>query len=166
MVTSEEIARIPLFSGLDEQQRLRLSRAAADISLVAGEYAADEGSDRALFAVLEGRIEPVKHSDGIARVVGVRNPGDVFGEVPITLGTVFPSASAPRSRRASCGWSRATSTRSPPTCPTSRRRSGGLPRTGCRACAGCRASRPTRRRRARSSSATAGTRSAPSCAAS
>ena len=55
-----------------------------------GEYAADEGSERALFGVLEGRIEPVKHSEGIARVVGVRNPGDIFGEVPITLGTVFP----------------------------------------------------------------------------
>jgi thioredoxin reductase (NADPH) len=90
VVTAEEIRRIPLFAALDEAQRERLSRAAADVSLVAGEYAADEGSERALFAVLEGRIEPVKHADGIARVVGVRNPGDIFGEVPITLGTVFP----------------------------------------------------------------------------
>ena len=90
MVTAEEIKRIPLFAALDDGQRERLSRAAADISLVEGEYAADEGSERALFAVLEGRIEPVKHADGIARVVGVRNPGDIFGEVPITLGTVFP----------------------------------------------------------------------------
>jgi thioredoxin reductase (NADPH) len=90
VVTNDEIARIPLFAGLDEAQRAVVSRAAADISLVAGEYAADEGSERALFAVLEGRIEPVKHAEGIARVVGVRNPGDIFGEVPITLGTVFP----------------------------------------------------------------------------
>ena len=90
MVTAEELKRIPLFAGLDDAQRERLSRAAADISLVEGEYAADEGSERALFAVLEGRIEPVKHADGIMRVVGVRNPGDIFGEVPITLGTVFP----------------------------------------------------------------------------
>ena len=28
--------------------------------------------------------------DGIERIVGERSPGDVFGEVPITLGTVFP----------------------------------------------------------------------------
>jgi thioredoxin reductase (NADPH) len=28
--------------------------------------------------------------DGIERVVGVRHPGEVFGEVPIALGTVFP----------------------------------------------------------------------------
>ena len=45
---------------------------------------------RALFAVLDGRIEPVKTVDGIDRVVGQRNPGDNFGEVPIALGTGFP----------------------------------------------------------------------------
>ena len=38
----------------------------------------------------EGRIEAVKLVDGIERVVGERQPGDLFGEVPITLGTVFP----------------------------------------------------------------------------
>ena len=40
--------------------------------------------------MLEGRIEPVKLVDGIERVVGERGPGEVFGEVPIALGTVFP----------------------------------------------------------------------------
>jgi hypothetical protein len=35
-----------------------LARAAADIGLVAGEYAAYEGSERALFGLLEGRIGP------------------------------------------------------------------------------------------------------------
>jgi thioredoxin reductase (NADPH) len=40
--------------------------------------------------VLEGRIEPIKLVDGIERVVGERHPGEIFGEVPITLGTVFP----------------------------------------------------------------------------
>ena len=90
MVTPEEIGRIGLFAGLDEAQRQQLSRAVADVSLVAGEYAADEGSERALFAVLEGRIEPVRLVDGIERVLGVRHPGEIFGEVPIQLGTVFP----------------------------------------------------------------------------
>ncbi|HEX5780423.1 MAG TPA: FAD-dependent oxidoreductase, partial [Solirubrobacteraceae bacterium] len=55
-----------------------------------GEYAAHERDERALFAVLEGRIEAVKTVDGIERVVGERLPGEVFGEVPIVLGTVFP----------------------------------------------------------------------------
>ena len=90
MVTTEEIAAIPLFAELDVTQREQLSRTAADVRLSAGEYAAHEGSERALFAVLEGRIEPVKQVDGIERVVGVRAPGDIFGEVPIVLGTVFP----------------------------------------------------------------------------
>jgi len=90
VVTPEEIGRIGLFAGLDEAQRQQLSRAVADVSLVAGEYAADEGSERALFAVLEGRIEPVRLVDGIERVLGVRHPGEIFGEVPIQLGTVFP----------------------------------------------------------------------------
>src|SRR5919199_610488 len=90
MVTTEEIARIPLFAALDPAQREQLSRAAADVRLMPGEYAADEGGERALFAVLDGHIQPVKHVDGIARVVGDRRPGDIFGEVPIALGTVFP----------------------------------------------------------------------------
>src|SRR4029077_10943086 len=68
----------------------RLSRSVADIGLVAGEYAAHEGGERALLRLLEGRIEAVKTTDGIETVVGVRQPGDIFGEVPITLGTVFP----------------------------------------------------------------------------
>jgi thioredoxin reductase (NADPH) len=90
VVTAEEIGAVQLFAGFDAADRERLARAAADISLVPGEYAAHEGDERALFAVLEGRIEPVKLSDGIERVVGVRHPGEVFGEVPIVLGTVFP----------------------------------------------------------------------------
>ena len=90
MVTPEEIAAVPLFASLDAVQRERLSRVAADVSLVAGEYAAAEGAERALFAVLEGRIEPTRLVDGIERVLGERHPGEIFGEVPIALGTVFP----------------------------------------------------------------------------
>jgi thioredoxin reductase (NADPH) len=90
MLTAEEIGQIALFAALKPESRDRLIRAAADISLVPGEYAAHEGDERALFALLEGRIEAVKLVDGIERVVGARGPGDVFGEVPITLGTVFP----------------------------------------------------------------------------
>ena len=90
MVTADEIAEVTIFASLGAAERERLSRAAADISLLPGEYAAPEGSERALFALLEGRIEAVKLVDGIERVVGERRPGDVFGEVPITLGTVFP----------------------------------------------------------------------------
>jgi len=90
MVTAEEIGEVGAFAALDTAEREQLSRVAADIGLVAGEYAANEGDERAIFAVLDGRIEAVKAVDGVARVVGERLPGDVFGEVPIVLGTVFP----------------------------------------------------------------------------
>ena len=90
MVTADEIGSIAIFAGLSEADRERLARAAADITLAPGEYAAHEGGERALFAVLDGTIEAVKLVDGIPRVVGERDVGDLFGEVPIALGTVFP----------------------------------------------------------------------------
>src|SRR4051794_26008313 len=90
MVTTEEVGRVAVFADLDPAAQERLARAAADISLAPGEYAAHQGDDRALFGLLEGRIEPTKLVDGIERVVGERLPGDIFGEVPIALGTVFP----------------------------------------------------------------------------
>ncbi len=90
MVTADEIGRVTIFAALEPADCDRLARVAADISLMPGEYAVHEGDERALFAVLEGRIEPVKLVDGIERVVGDRGPGDIFGEVPMTLGTVFP----------------------------------------------------------------------------
>jgi thioredoxin reductase (NADPH) len=90
VVTAEEIGAVALFAPLGPAERDRLARAAADISLAPGEYAAHQGDERALFAVLEGRIEVVKLEDGIPRLIGERKPGEVFGEVPIVLGTVFP----------------------------------------------------------------------------
>src|SRR5262245_19191452 len=90
MVTADEIAGITIFATLDADERERLSRVAADISLLQGEYAAHQGAERALFGLIDGRIEVVQLVDGVERIVGGRTPGDVFGEVPITLGTVFP----------------------------------------------------------------------------
>jgi len=90
LVTADEIARVPVFAALDPAACAQLSRAAADVSLMPGEYAAHEGDERALFALLDGRVEVTKLVDGIERVIGERHVGDVMGEVPIALGTVFP----------------------------------------------------------------------------
>lgn len=90
MISPEEIGEVAVFSSLGPAEREQLSRAAADLSLSSGEFAAQEGDERAIFAVLDGRIEAVKTTDGIERVVGERVVGDIFGEVPIVLGTVFP----------------------------------------------------------------------------
>src|SRR5688572_8042978 len=90
MVTADDVGAIAVFAALGPAECERLARAAADITLEAGEHAAHEGSERALFAVLGGCIEAVQVGDGIGRVVGARGPGDIFGGVPIVLGTVFP----------------------------------------------------------------------------
>jgi thioredoxin reductase (NADPH) len=92
VVTAEEIGGVPVLEVLGEQERERLSQSAADIRLVPGEFAVNEGDEPALFAVLAGRIEVVRVIDGVERVIGERVPGDIFGEVPITLGTGFPGA--------------------------------------------------------------------------
>ena len=60
MVTAEEIGRVEVFADLEPADRERLCRVAADITLVPGEYAVHEGDERALFGVLEGRIEVVR----------------------------------------------------------------------------------------------------------
>jgi thioredoxin reductase (NADPH) len=90
VVTADEIAGVSIFAALGPAERERLSRMAADIRLVPGEYAVHEGDERALFTVLEGRLETVAHVDGIERVVGGRGVGELVGEVPIALGTTFP----------------------------------------------------------------------------
>jgi thioredoxin reductase (NADPH) len=90
MVTADEIRAVKVFECLDDAACERLARVAADLNLVPGEFAAEEGAERALFAVLDGRIDATRNVDGIDRVLGERLPGDVFGEVPISLGTFFP----------------------------------------------------------------------------
>jgi len=90
MLTADEIAGVSIFAGLGPDDCDRLSRLAADIRLLPGEYAVHAGDGRALFAVLEGRLETIKLVDGIENVVGGRKVGDLFGEVPIALGTTFP----------------------------------------------------------------------------
>jgi len=90
VITAGEIGQVGVFANLGAAERERLAEVAADISLVPGEFGAQQGAEPALFAVLEGRIEAVQLVDGIERIVGSRKPGEIFGEVPITLGTVFP----------------------------------------------------------------------------
>lgn len=87
MLTIDDVRGIPLFSTLQPPELQRLAATAADIQLTVGEYAVHEGGERALFAVLSGRIEVVKSIDGIERTLGYRIAGTVFGEVPVVFGT-------------------------------------------------------------------------------
>jgi thioredoxin reductase (NADPH) len=90
VITADDVSRLAICAELSEDDRAQLARAAADIALAPGEFAAQQGSERALFGLIEGCIEAVQTVDGVERIVGRREPGDIFGEVPITLGTVFP----------------------------------------------------------------------------
>ena len=87
MLTVEDVRSIPLFSTLADAELERLAESSADLHLAAGEFAVHEGGERALYAVLTGRIEVVKLLDGIERTLGWRLPGTIFGEVPIAFGT-------------------------------------------------------------------------------
>ena len=92
MLTIDDIRAIPLFSTLAVHELERLAQTSADLHLCAGEFAVHEGGERALFAVLSGKLEVVKLVDGIERTLGWRVPGTIFGEVPIAFGTPFPGA--------------------------------------------------------------------------
>jgi thioredoxin reductase (NADPH) len=89
MISTDELTAIPFLATAAPDDLARLAHAAGDLHLAAGEYAAHEGDERALFVVLSGRIEVTKLIDGIERTIGARAPGQIFGEVPITFGTTF-----------------------------------------------------------------------------
>lgn len=92
MITAEELRGIRIFASLPEDAIAYLARAVEDIRLIAGEYFAHEGDQRALFVVVQGRAEITKLVNGEERVIGIRTPGRFFGEVPMTLSTPFPAS--------------------------------------------------------------------------
>jgi thioredoxin reductase (NADPH) len=92
MFTADDVRAIPIFSEISAIDLERLANSAADIQLAAGEWAVHEGDERAFYAVISGKIEVVKLFDGVARTLGWRVPGTIFGEVPLALGSPFPGA--------------------------------------------------------------------------
>jgi thioredoxin reductase (NADPH) len=92
MFTVDELATIPLFSELGEKELEFLAGAVEDIHLIPGEYVAHEGEGRFLAVVVEGKTELTKLVNGVERVIGVRGPGELGGEVPMTLGTPLPAS--------------------------------------------------------------------------
>ncbi len=92
MITVAELAAIPLFSTLSERQLDYLAGSVEDIHLTAGEYVAHEGESRFLAVVLEGKMELTKLVNGVEQVIGIRLPGELGGEIPMTLGTPLPAS--------------------------------------------------------------------------
>src|SRR5262245_8388873 len=90
MVTAEELAGFAIFAPLGTAELEQVAGLAADIRVAQGDWAIHAGDERALYAVLEGRLETVENVDGIERIVGGRVAGELVGEVPVALGTPFP----------------------------------------------------------------------------
>ncbi len=87
MITSSDLEKVPLFAGVEEQERRRLARRAADIHLEPGEWLIREGEEPHFFVVLEGELEAVKEIVGQGRVLGRNTAGEFSGETPIFMGT-------------------------------------------------------------------------------
>ncbi len=87
MITSADLAQIPLFAGVEEAERQRLARKAADIHLVPGEFLTREGEEPRFFLILEGELEVLKNIVGQWRELGRNKAGEFSGETPIFLGT-------------------------------------------------------------------------------
>ncbi len=92
MFTIDELATIPLFSALGEKELEYLAGAVEDIHLIPGEYVAHEGEGRFLAVVVEGKTELTKLVNGVEQVIGIRLPGELGGEIPMTLGTPLPAS--------------------------------------------------------------------------
>ena len=92
MLTTEELAAIPLFSSLPAADLKNLAKAAADIHLGVGEYAVHEGDEPALYVVLSGKLEIIKLVDGNEQKLGERLRGMVLGEITVIYGTQFQSS--------------------------------------------------------------------------
>ncbi len=92
MFTVDELATIPLFAALAQKELEYLAGAVEDIYLTPGEYVAHEGEGRFLAVVVEGKTELTKLVNGVEQVIGVRLPGELGGEIPMTLGTPLPAS--------------------------------------------------------------------------
>jgi thioredoxin reductase (NADPH) len=87
MITSADLEKVPLFAGVEEQERRRLARRAADIHLEPGEWLIREGEDPRFFVILQGELEAVKDIIGQRQILGGSGPGEFSGETPIFMGT-------------------------------------------------------------------------------
>ncbi|AKS35210.1 FAD-dependent oxidoreductase [Mycolicibacterium goodii] len=91
MFTIDELATVPLFSELEDKALEYLAGEVEDVRLLPGEYVAHEGDARALAIVIDGKTELTKQVNGVEQVIGVRFPGELGGEIPMTLGTPLPA---------------------------------------------------------------------------
>lgn len=89
MLTTQDLAAVPMFAPEAEPVLRELLRGSGDIHVGRGEFFIHEGDEPMLFLVLSGKLEVIKRVDGIERKIGERLPGSFFGEVPLIYGMQF-----------------------------------------------------------------------------
>lgn len=89
----ENIAAIPLFSGLAEPHLANLADIVVDQALKRGITIFSEGEEAAgFYAVVSGRVKVFKLSpEGKEQILHILGPGEPFGEVPVFAGSRFPA---------------------------------------------------------------------------
>ena len=87
MITTAELAEIPLFAALSHAQRSRIAARAADVRGNAGEWLAHVGDPSYFWVLLEGEVEAMRIVGGEERQATTFDAGEYFGEVPLILGT-------------------------------------------------------------------------------
>ena len=143
MITADEVGRITVFADLSAADRESLSGSRPTSAWWPASTPPTRAAAARCSPSSTGRIEAVHVGRRRGGVVGERHPGDLFGEVPIALGTVFPVGfrAAERSR-------------------VMRHRAERLPRRGLRApgrrAGGGAAGRPSHERRGRAAGARGG----------
>lgn len=89
----EEIAAIPLFQGLPQQQQEDLARIVVEQIFHKGQIIFSEGEEAiGFFVVLTGRVKVFKLSpEGKEQILHIFGSGEPFGEVPVFKGENFPA---------------------------------------------------------------------------
>jgi CRP/FNR family transcriptional regulator, dissimilatory nitrate respiration regulator len=89
----EQIARIPMFKGLPQQQLKDLAGIVVPRSFKRVETIFSEGDEATgFFVVVSGRVKIFKLSgEGKEQILHIFGPGEPFGEVPVFAGTRYPA---------------------------------------------------------------------------
>jgi thioredoxin reductase (NADPH) len=85
VITPQDVASVPLFESLSEDDRQLIASRAADIRLREGDWLIQEGAPASFFVLLTGELESVKRYFGVEQVINIHLPGAYFGEVPLLL---------------------------------------------------------------------------------
>jgi CRP/FNR family transcriptional regulator len=94
MTTIDQISSIPLFKGLTEAQLKDTALIASDSLYGRGRTIFSEGDEgKGFYVVLSGRVKIFKLSpEGREQILHIFGPGELFGEVPVFTGQLFPAS--------------------------------------------------------------------------